>query len=312
MNRSGSKPFSATCATTASLAASMTVMVGLMIAPPTWPTPGRGPVCGPMLVTKSALQGVAEDDAARRPAADHERLPAVGAAADDVVGGAGADRRDDLVLGRAAGRDVDDRDVGALDVRDVEPRVGGVGRHAARVDADVDAADEHRRVAVAAGDVEHLHLVEVLVAEVGARAGAVELDLRLHAQPPGIPSAAPVTRSISVSVAGSMIETESAKRFTTQARGGPPVVEHLDVERVVADGDALDARRAALGSTNCPCRVVDPELVALLGRDVELRRAGAGADVRARAALWHGVRRRTAPYGPARPRPSSDSGTPGR
>ena len=94
-----------------------------------------------MLVTKSALQGVAEDDAARRPTADDERLPAVGAAADDVVGGARRDGRDDLVLGRAAGRDVDDRDVGALDVGDVEPRVGGVGRHAARVDADVDGAD---------------------------------------------------------------------------------------------------------------------------------------------------------------------------
>ena len=136
--RLGSVSSSATCARIVLVAASMTVIVGLMIAPPVCTTPWRGPVCGPMLVTKSASQRIAEDDAARRAAADDERLPAVGAAADDVVGRARRDGRDDLILGRAAGRDVDHRDVGALDVGDVEPRVGGVGRHAARIHADVD------------------------------------------------------------------------------------------------------------------------------------------------------------------------------
>ena len=61
---------------------------------------------------------------------------------------------------------------------------------------------------------------------------------------PGTPSAAPVTRASSVSVAGSMIENESSKRLTTQARGLPPAVSMLDVERVVADRNSLDAGRA--------------------------------------------------------------------
>src|SRR5262249_4779348 len=111
-------------------------------------------------------------------------LPAVGTAADDVVRRAWRNRGDDLVLGRAAGRDVDDRYVGALHVGDVEPGVGRVRRHATRVHANVDRADEGRCVAVRARDVEHLDLVEVLVAQVGACAGTVELYLGLHAEPP--------------------------------------------------------------------------------------------------------------------------------
>ena len=38
-----------------------------------------------------------------------------------------------------------------------------------------------------------------------------------------MPSIAPVMRATSASVAGSTIENESSKRFTTQARTGPPV-----------------------------------------------------------------------------------------
>ena len=70
-----------------------------------------------------------------------------------------------------------------------------------------------------------------------ARLNSISVSMRSR---PGAPSAAPVTRASSLSLVVSMIEKESSKRLTTQARDAR--VEHLDMERIVADRDALDAR----------------------------------------------------------------------
>ena len=58
---------------------------------------------------------------------------------------------------------------------------------------------------------------------------------------PGTPSAVPVTRTSSVSVVG-VDDRERVVEAIHHPGARRPPVEHLDVERIVADRDALDAR----------------------------------------------------------------------
>ena len=271
--------------------------------PPIWLTPARGPVCGPMLVTKmrfcASLNAMPRG---ARPPMTNASQPSIRPPTIVVGGDASRSCATTWFSVGLPGRDVDDRDVRALDVGDVEARVGRVGHHAARVHADVDGGEQHGRVAVGAGDVEHLHLVEVLVAQVGARPGAVELDLGLHAEPARARRATrPVTRASSVSVAVSMIETESSKRFTTQARDTPPPASRISTWNGLSPtGMPWMPAAPASWSTNCPVPVLKTQSSSLLlRRHVELRRARPGADAgavrgarAARAVVAEPVRRR--------------------
>ena len=159
------------------VAASITVIVGLMMAPPTWPTPGRGPVCGPMLVTKTACRlSLKTIPRGARPLMTNGSHPSARPPTMSSVARAAIVATTWFSVGLPDAMST--TEMSALWMLATYRRVSAVLVAMPRgLTPTSIAADVHRRVAVAAGDVEHQHLVEVLVAQVGARAGAVELDL---------------------------------------------------------------------------------------------------------------------------------------
>src|SRR5262249_4169523 len=162
----------------------------------------------------------------------------------------------------------------------VEPRVGGVRHHAARVDPDVDGAEDDRGVAMGSGDVEDLDLVEVLVAEIGPRTGAVELDLGLHPEPArGTERRPRHPRALRIGLGVDERERVVEAVDDPGARHATAEVEDLHVEGIVTDGDTLDPGPPRVQVDELAgAGLVDPELVELLRGDVELCRARPAPD----------------------------------
>src|SRR5262249_17331430 len=130
------------------------------------------------------------------------------------------------------------------------------------------------------GDVEDLDLVEVLVAEVGPRTGAVELDLGLHPEP-ARDTERRARHPGELRIGCRVDDRERVVEAVDDPGARQPTdeVEDLHVEGIVADGDALDpgpprVEVDELAGTG----LVDPELVELLRRDVQLCRARPAPD----------------------------------